>query len=476
MVPAMPAEPAVQLHDASSLDARVDALLERQSAYFASGATLGREFRLQQLEALGHAIRKSEAKILAALHEDLRKGKVEAYATEVGFVLAELRHTRKHLGKWMRGSSWFSPLAIGPSRSQLHYSPLGRNLVIAPWNYPFHLAIAPLIGALSAGNVAVIKPSELAPATSAVIAELCAETFDEQLVAVIEGDITASQVLLARHWDHIFFTGSTQVGRIVARAGAERLSRVTLELGGKSPAIVMPSADLDVAARRIVWGKFTNAGQTCVAPDYLLVHSSVHDAVVDRLRHTIRAFYGADPRQSGDFGRIVTHRHLARLRGLLDADKIAIGGEVDEEDRYLAPTVMVDVSMDDAVMGEEIFGPILPILKIESFEEALALVAKRPNPLAAYLFTRDGEEERRFVEQVQFGGGCINNTLVHMADPDLPFGGVGPSGLNAYHGKASFEVFSHRKSVLRSGTFLDPGVKYPPYNDTSLSIFKKLLG
>jgi aldehyde dehydrogenase (NAD+) len=472
----MPAEPAIQLHDASSLDARVDAILERQTAFFASGATLGREFRLQQLEALGHAIRKWEPKILAALHEDLRKSKAEAYATEVGFVLAELRHTRKHLSKWMRGSSWFSPLAIGPSRSQLHYSPLGRNLIIAPWNYPFHLAIAPLVGAIAAGNVAVIKPSELAPATSTVVAELCAETFDESLVAVIEGDITASQVLLARTWDHIFFTGSTQVGRIVARAGAERLSRVTLELGGKSPAIVMPSADLDVAARRLVWGKFTNAGQTCVAPDYLLVHGSVHDAVVDRLRHTIRGFYGADPRQSGDFGRIVSQRHLARLRGLLDADKVVIGGEVDEEDRYLAPTVMVDVTLDDAVMGEEIFGPILPILKIDSFDEALAVVAKRPNPLAAYLFTRDDEEERRFVERVQFGGGCINNTLVHMGDPDLPFGGVGASGLNAYHGKASFEVFSHRKSVLRSGTFLDPAVKYPPYNDTSLSIFKKLLG
>lgn len=472
----MPGQPAVQLHDAASLDARVDAIIDRQTSFFASGATLGREFRLAQLEALAHAIRKYEPKILSALHDDLRKGKVEAYATEVGFVLAEIRHTRKNLAKWMRGSSWFSPLAIGPSRSQLHYQPLGRNLIIAPWNYPFHLAIAPLVGALSAGNVAVIKPSELAPATSALLAELCAETFDEQLVAVVEGDITASQTLLARQWDHIFFTGSTQVGRIVARAGAERLSRVTLELGGKSPAVVMPSADLDVAARRLVWGKFTNAGQTCVAPDYLLVHSSVHDSVVDRLRHTIRSFYGNDPRQSGDYGRIVTQRHLTRLRNLVDADKVAIGGEVDEEDRYLAPTVLTDVTMDDPVMADEIFGPVLPVIKIDSFDEALTLIAKRPNPLAAYLFTRDGDEERKFVERVSFGGGCINNTLVHMADPDLPFGGIGPSGLNAYHGKASFEVFSHRKSVLRSGTFLDPGVKYPPYSESSLSIFKKLLG
>jgi aldehyde dehydrogenase (NAD+) len=472
----MPGQPAVTLRDADSLEARIDAIVARQSAYFASGATLGREFRSRQLEAVGHAVRKFEDKILAALHDDLRKSKVEAYGTEVGFVHAELRHTRKHLAKWMRPTSWFSPLIVGPSRSAIHHQPLGRNLIIAPWNYPFQLAIAPLIGAIAAGNVAVIKPSELAPATSRVLAELIANTFDEEFVAVVEGDVGAAQALLARPWDHLFFTGSTQVGRIVARAGAERLCRVTLELGGKSPAVVMPSADLDVAARRLAWGKFTNAGQTCIAPDYLLVHTSVHDSLVEGLRGAIRSFYGNDPRQSADFGRIVNDRHLQRLRRLIDTDKVAIGGDIDESDRYIGPTVMTDVEMDDAVMADEIFGPILPILRIESLDDAFAIIAQRANPLAAYLFTKDSDEESRFVDRVSFGGGCINNTLMHMGDPDLPFGGIGPSGLGAYHGEASFEVFSHRKSVMRTGTFLDPSIKYPPYNDSKLSIFKKLLG
>lgn len=472
----MPGEAAVHLRDAEGVDARIDDLVARQSAYFASGATLGRDFRGRQLEALGHAIRKFEDRILGALHDDLRKSRVEGYATEVGFVLAELRHTRKHLGKWMRGSSWFSPLVAAPSRSYVHYQPLGRNLIIAPWNYPFHLAIAPLVGAIAAGNVAVIKPSELAPATSTVIAELVRDTFEDQFVAVVEGDVAASQALLARTWDHLFFTGSTQVGRVVARAGAEALCRVTLELGGKSPAVVMPSADLEVAARRLMWGKFTNAGQTCVAPDYLLVHDSVHDILVDRMRGAIRSLYGNDPRQSADYGRIVNDRHLRRLQALIDPDKVAYGGEVDASDRYIGPTLLTGVTMDDPVMADEIFGPLLPILRFESLDEAFAIIAKRPNPLAAYLFSSDADDERRFVERVSFGGGCINNTLMHMGDPDLPFGGVGPSGLGAYHGFASFEVFSHRKAVMRTGTFLDPSVKYPPYNESKLSIVRKLLG
>ncbi len=471
----MPGHPAINLRDAEGPDARVEALVARQSEFFASGATLGREFRDGQLTALGHAVRKYESKIQAALHEDLRKSKVEAYGTEIGFVLAELRHTRKHLAKWMRGSSWFAPLVVGPSRSHVHHQPLGRTLIIAPWNYPFQLAIAPLVGALAAGNVAVIKPSELAPATSALLAELVRETFDEQLVAVVEGDVSAAQSLLAQRWDHLFFTGSTQVGRIVARVGAEQLCRVTLELGGKSPAIVMPSADLDVAARRLAWGKFTNAGQTCIAPDYLLVHNSIHDTIIDRLRGAIRSFYGHDPRQSADFGRIVNLKHLQRLVKLIDPEKLAVGGDVDESDRYLGPTVMTDVTMNDPIMADEIFGPILPVMRFETLDEAFEIVSQRPNPLAAYLFTKEADEERRFVERVSFGGGCINNTLMHMGDPDLPFGGIGPSGLGAYHGYASFEVFSHRKAVMRTGTFLDPSVKYPPYNEAKLSIFKKLL-
>ncbi|MBK6921782.1 MAG: aldehyde dehydrogenase [Deltaproteobacteria bacterium] len=473
---AMPGSPALPLRDAHSLDAIVDGHVARQRQYFDSGVSLDREFRETQLGLLGHAIRKFEPKILAALHDDLRKSSTEAYATEIGFTLSELRHTRKHVGKWMRGSSWFSPLAVGPSRSRIHMQPLGLNLIIAPWNYPFQLAIAPLVAAIAAGNVALIKPSELAPATSAVVAELVADTFAPEFVAVMEGEIAVAQALLARSWDHIFFTGSPSVGRIVARAAADQLCRVTLELGGKSPAIVTATADIEVTARRLAWGKFTNAGQTCIAPDYLMVHASVHDRVIDALREAIRSFYGADPRQSADFGRIVNARHWRRLVGLIDADKVAIGGNHDEDDRYIAPTVLIDVEPDDAVMADEIFGPLLPVMRYEALDDAFAIIRRHRNPLAAYLFTADTAEEQRFVEQVSFGGGCINNTLVHMADPDLPFGGIGTSGLGAYHGRTGFESFSHRKSVMRTGTFLDPSVKYPPYTDAKLSIVRKLIG
>lgn len=472
----MPGQPAAHLRDVSSLGARIDDLTRRQREYFKSGATLPRSFREAQLAALEHAVRKYEDKISEALHQDLRKSKVEAYGTEIGFVLAEARHTRKHVGRWMRGGSWFSPLLTAPSRSRIVFQPLGMNLIIAPWNYPFHLAFVPLIGAIAAGNVAIVKPSELSPATSAVVAELVRETFDEQYIAVVEGDVPVAQALLARPWDHIFFTGSTEVGRIVARAGAEHLSRVTLELGGKSPAIVQPSAELDVTAKRLVWGKFTNAGQTCVAPDYLLVHSSVHDQLVEKIRDAVRTFYGNDPRQSADYGRIITPKHWKRLAGLIDPDKVAIGGDLDESDRYIGPTIMTNATMNDRAMAEEIFGPILPVMRYETLDEAIAMVGERPNPLALYLFTRDSSDEETVLERVSFGGGCINNTLVHMADPELPFGGIGASGLGAHHGRYSFEAFSHRKGVLKTGTFLDPSVKYPPYNDAKLSVVKKLLG
>ncbi|MBC8072704.1 MAG: aldehyde dehydrogenase [Deltaproteobacteria bacterium] len=472
----MPGRPAAHLRDAASLDARIDDLIARQRAYFASGVTYPRAFREEQLAALEHATRKFETKISEALYEDLRKGKVEAYGTEIGFVLAEAKHSRKHVGRWMRGGSWFSPLLTAPSRSRLHFQPLGTNLIISPWNYPFHLAFVPLVGAIAAGNVAVIKPSELAPATASVVAELVRETFDEAHVAVVEGDVTVAQALLARPWDHLFFTGSTEVGRIVAKAGAQHLSRVTLELGGKSPAIVQGSAELEVTAKRLVWGKFTNAGQTCVAPDYLLAHSSIHDQLIERMGAAVRQFYGGDPRQSPDYGRIITPKHYKRLVGLIDPAKVRIGGDLDESDRYIGPTVMTGATLDDAAMAEEIFGPILPVIRYETLDEAIAIIGQRPNPLALYLFTRESRDEDQVIERVSFGGGCINNTLVHMADPEIPFGGIGASGVGSHHGHYSFEAFSHRKGVLKTGTFLDPGVKYPPYDDAKLSIVKKLLG
>ena len=329
--------------------------------------------------------------------------------------------------------------------------------------------------ALAAGNVAVVKPSELAPATSHAIAQLVRDTFDERLVAVFEGGIEVSRALLARAWDHVFFTGGTEVGRIVAKAAAEHLSRVTLELGGKSPAIVTATADLDLAAKRIVLGKFLNTGQTCIAPDYVLAEASIHDALLDKIKANVTAFFGPDPKESPDFGRIVNDRHFGRLTALIDPDKVFVGGETDRGDLYIAPTVLRDVTMSDKVMGEEIFGPLLPVLKVDSLDAAIARIAERPNPLALYLFTRDSDEEQKVVDRVSFGGGCINDTLSHIADPRLPFGGVRESGQGAYHGEAGFQTFSHMKAVLRSATFIDPPIKYPPHAG-KMRLLKRIMG
>jgi aldehyde dehydrogenase (NAD+) len=466
--------PTPELHG-QALHARVDDLQRAQRKHFAAGRTLPRNAREDALRALLHAFQTKEKLIVDALHADLHKNTVEAYFTEVGYVTAEIKHALRHLHRWMKPSASLSPLAVAPSRSYIHYQPLGLNLIIAPWNYPVQLEFAPVVGALAAGNVAIVKPSELAPASSAACAEIAREAFAEEHVAVIEGGVETSQALLERRWDHIFFTGGTAVGRVVAKAGAEHLSRVTLELGGKSPTIITASADLDVTARRIVWAKTINAGQTCVAPDYLLVESSVHDGLVSRMKAALRDFFGEDPRRSPDYGRIVNERHFQRLVNLIDPPKVAHGGEHDAAERYIAPTLLTDVTMNDAVMADEIFGPLLPILRIQSLDEAIETIAQRPNPLALYLFTGDREEERKVVERVSFGGGCINNAIVHLGDPDLPFGGVGESGMGAYHGRWSFETFSHRKAMMKTANFLDPSVKYPPY-EGKLALMRRLIG
>ncbi|MEM7152430.1 MAG: aldehyde dehydrogenase [Myxococcota bacterium] len=463
-----------ELHGQALTD-RVDELYQAQKKHFEAGKTLSRSSREESLRALLHAFQTKEKLILDALHADLHKGTAEAYVTEVGYVTAEVKHALRNIGKWMKPDASFSPIAVAPSRSYIHYQPLGMNLIIGPWNYPVQLLFAPLIGALAAGNVSLIKPSELAPASSAVSAEIVREAFPEELVALIEGGIETSQALLQRRWDHIFFTGGTNIGRIVAKAGAEHLSRVTLELGGKSPTIVTASADLDVAARRITWGKWTNTGQTCVAPDYVLVDSSVHDGLVSRLKATIPKFYGEDPQQSPDYGRIINTRHHQRLTRLIDEDKLAHGGHHDVDDLYIEPTMLTDITMDHPVMADEIFGPVLPILRIDSLDEAIETVRQRPNPLALYLFTTNRDDERKVVERISFGGGCINNAIVHLGDPDLPFGGIGESGMGAYHGHHSFEVFSHRKGIMKTANFLDPSVKYPPY-EGKMGLLRKLIG
>lgn len=463
-----------ELHG-DALHARVDEVYEAQRKHFEAGRTLPQSVREDALRSLLHAFETKEKLIIDALHADLHKSTAEAYITEVGFTTAEIKHTLRHLGRWMKPDASMSPLAVAPSRSYVHHQPLGLNLVIAPWNYPVQLAFAPLIGALAAGNVAVLKPSELAPASSAACAEIAREAFAQEHVAVLEGGVETSQALLARRWDHIFFTGGTGIGRIVAKAGAEHLSRVTLELGGKSPTIVTASADLDVAARRIVWGKFVNTGQTCVAPDYLLVEATVHDGLVSRMKAALVDFFGEDPQKSEDLGRIINERHFDRLVRLIDPDKVVTGGTHDRAERYIAPTLMTDVTMDDACMEDEIFGPILPIMRIDALDEAIAIIKTRPNPLALYLFSKSAQDERKVIERVSFGGGCINNTLVHLTDPKLPFGGVGESGMGGYHGRHSFEVFSHKKAVMKTANFLDPSIKYPPYAG-KLGMLRKMIG
>ena len=460
---------------AADVAATIAAIVEAQREHFAAGNTLPQHVRDQGLRALLSAVVRHEDRIIEALHEDMGRSSTEAYLSEVGYVTGEIRGALKSLPRWMRPKKMFSPLAAAPSRSMLVPQPLGLTLIVSPWNYPVQLALAPLVGAVAAGNVCVVKPSELAPASSAVVKSILDEAFDPKWVVALEGGVETSQALLEHRWDHIFFTGGTEVGRIYAKAGAEHLSRVTLELGGKSPTIVTESADLDVTAKRIAWGKWFNVGQTCIAPDYVLAHRSIRKALVEKLGEALTAFYGEDPQRSADYGRIINDRHLARIAGLIDADKVAVGGRTDAADRYIAPTVMTDVTLDDAVMGEEIFGPVLPVLEYASMDEVLSTIAQHPNPLALYLFTTNPVDEALILGRVSFGGGCINNTLMHFSDHKLPFGGVGTSGLGAYHGQHSFDVFSHHKGILKTANFLDPSVKYPPYDDGKRRILRKLV-
>ncbi len=466
-----PSSPAT----AADVAPAIAAVLEAQREHFVAGKTLPRHAREEALRAFLASVQKHEPHIIDALHEDMHRSSTEAYLSEVGYVTGEIRNAIKSVGKWMRPKKMFSPLAAAPSRSMLVSQPLGSTLIVGPWNYPVQLALAPLVGAVAAGNVCVVKPSELAPASSAVVKAIIDEAFDPEWVAAVEGGIETSQALLEHRWDHIFFTGGTEVGRIYAKAGAEHLSRVTLELGGKSPTIVTASADLDVAAKRIAWGKWFNTGQTCIAPDYILAQRSIRDELVEKIGKAATGFYGEDPQQSPDYGRIINDRHFARVAGLIDEAKVAYGGKTDAADRYISPTVMTEVTLSDKVMGEEIFGPLLPVLDFESLEEVVETIGKNPNPLALYLFTTTAAEEQLILDRVSFGGGCINNTLLHFSDHKLPFGGVGSSGLGAYHGHHSFEAFSHKKGVLKTANFLDPSVKYPPYDDTKRRILRKLV-
>lgn len=437
----------------------------KQRELFRSGLTRPVKFRLEQLEKLKQGILKYEDDIIDALKMDLNKPEFEAYATEVGLVLNSISHMTKNLEKWAKVKVVKTPIQLIPAKSSIKYEPLGIVLIVAPFNYPFQLLIEPLLGAIAAGNTAILKPSEYTPKTEAIIVKLISEVFSPDYIKVVTGGRDVSEGLFNAPFDHIFFTGSVQTGKVVMKAAAENLIPVTLELGGKSPTIVHKDADIKMAALRIAWGKFMNAGQICVAPDYVYVHKDVEQLFIDEVLKCILSFYGALPIKSPDYCRIVNEKHFNRIVSLIDHDKVVIGGQYDASQKYIAPTVMKNVTWDDAVMQEEIFGPIMPILVYDSIETVIETITQKPKPLAFYVFSESESLQEYLVDQVPFGGGCINDTIMHVASQYLPFGGTGHSGMGAYHGEESFITFSHRKSILKKSSVFELKLLYPPYKN-----------
>jgi aldehyde dehydrogenase (NAD+) len=442
--------------------------------FFESGATRPLKVRSEALKALGKAIRSHEKAILEALHQDLGKSAFEAYGAEVGLVLDEIKHVRRHLGSWVKPRYEWPSLAQLPARTYIQYEPRGVVLIIAPWNYPFQLTLVPLIGAIAAGNVAVLKPSEFAPATEKVLQTIIREALPPQYVQVVTGDAAVSASLIEEDWDYIFFTGGTRVGRLIAESAGRRLIPYTLELGGKSPVIVTESAKLSIAARRIAWGKWLNAGQTCIAPDYVLISQQKLRPFLTALREAVEAFYGADlQRPPTDYARIIHRAHYDRLVSMLAEGEVCFGGYTDPEKLYISPTILLEPK--GRLVEEEIFGPLLPIIPYESIEEARAFIRQLPPPLALYVFTERAEEERFFLEATPAGGSCINDTVLHVASARLPFGGVRQSGTGRYHGWYSFETFSHARPIVKTPTWIDLPLRYPPYGK-KLSLIRWLLG
>jgi aldehyde dehydrogenase (NAD+) len=447
-----------------SVHAQAAAVVEQARATFDRGETKPYAWRVGQLQALRRMLVDNEPEIAAALAADLGKSGTESWLTELGFVVAEIDYALSHLRSWLRPRRVAVPVAVMPGRARVLREPLGVVLVIAPWNYPVQLTLTPLVGILAAGNAAVVKPSEVAPATSRALATLLPAYLDAGAVHVVEGGIPETSALLAQRFDHIFYTGNATVGRLVLEAAAAHLTPVTLELGGKSPTYVADDAHLEVAARRIAWGKFTNAGQTCVAPDYVLGSRATLDALKPLLVKAIRDLYGDDPSQSAHYGRIVNDRHFSRLTALVDPPRVVTGGRSDAASRYLEPTIVEGVGLDEPVMQEEIFGPVLPLVEVADVDAAISFITGRDKPLALYVFTSDPETRRRFVRDTSSGALNFNVPLAHMAVPGLPFGGVGPSGMGTYHGERSVELFSHSKAVLRMPTRPDTmSLVQPPF-------------
>ena len=444
-------------------------------ATYRSGATRPLAWRRRQLEQMIRMLDENEAELLAALRTDLGKPTVEGFITDLAFVTGEIKGMIKNLEKWNQPQRVSSPIVTQPARSQLRPEPLGVVLVIAPWNYPVQLLLVPVASAIAAGNAVVMKPSEVSAATSQALGRLVPRYLDSSAIALVEGGVEETTELLEQRFDHIFYTGNGTVGRIVMAAAVKHLTPVTLELGGKSPVIIDRSANLKVTARRVAWGKWLNAGQTCVAPDYVLVDESVKDEFLGHLSAAITAFDGADPPASKDYGRIITDRHFDRLVHLMNSGQPVIGGVSEAAERYISPTVITDVATDSPVMSEEIFGPILPVLTITSIDEAINFITERDHPLALYVFSEDKQVVEQVLERTTSGGVTVNGTLLHLTNPNLPFGGIGESGMGGYHGESGVRLFQHMKPVLTRGTAMDPSIAYPPYTDRKAKIFRRIL-
>ncbi len=449
--------------------------VENQRKYFNSNVTKPLEFRMEQLKKLKEIVISNQQKIIDALKADLKKSEVEAYISEIGLVLKEINYTLKHLKKWQKPKRMPTPWSLKPGSAKIISEPYGVALIISPWNYPFQLAITPAIGAMAAGNTIVLKPSELATQTEKLLAEMINSNFDSQYFCVITGGKDVGQELLKQKFDFIFFTGSTAVGKIVMSAAAENLTPVCLELGGKSPCIIDESANLEIAARRVIWGKFFNAGQTCIAPDYLYVHESIKTTFLSLLKKNIRKFYGENEFKSNDYGKIISKDHFDRIYKLIEGSKILYGGDKNKEAQFISPTLLEVNSWDEKIMQEEIFGPALPILSYKDIDEVISAVKSKDRPLALYIFSTNSRQIDKVLNELSFGGGSVNDCLVHFSSTEIPVGGVGASGMGRYHGKYTFDTFTHQKAILTKSYFFDLDLRYPPYTEKKFNLMKKLL-
>lgn len=450
-------------------------IVNNQRTFFKTGKTKNVYYRIYALKKLQNEIKKSEKDILAALKKDLNKSDFEGYMTEIGMVLDELNYCIKHAEAWAKPKNVLTPLAQFPSRSFVVSEPYGVVLIMAPWNYPFQLCIEPLIGAIVAGNCAILKPSAYAKHTSEIIAKIIKRCFTEDYVTVIQGGRKENEDLLKERFDYIFFTGGTEVGKIVMEAAAKHITPISLELGGKSPCIVDASADIKLAAKRVAFGKFLNAGQTCVAPDYLFIHKSVKDKFVLYVKQYVREFFGENPIENENLPKIINKKHYNRLMNLMENEEILMGGNGDELAEKIAPTLLDHITSESKIMQEEIFGPILPILEFDKIDEVINYIVSHEKPLACYLFSTEDKIINRFLNEVSFGGGCINDTIIHLATSHMGFGGVGMSGMGSYHGYESFRTFSHRKSIVKKANWLDIPLRYHPYTDMKLKLIRKFL-